>query len=152
MKTIVVCQLVSSFYSIRQHVSKHNPAWGTCFLYDFCTRTVKYVWIFRVVTCIVGHSNRRALAHRLNPQMTFISEVMTPNPTMVRMDDDAMTCLGIMVERRFRHLPVSFLHLCHDITLNALICSLTLNSVLLVERLELSQACRVVQITLLGAR
>ncbi|CAM9816683.1 unnamed protein product, partial [Sphacelaria rigidula] len=31
---------------------------------------------------------------------------MTPHPTMVRMDDSAMDCLGIMIERRFRHLPV----------------------------------------------
>lgn len=46
------------------------------------------------------------MAHRMNPATTLISEVMTPHPTLVRMDDSAMDCLGIMIERHFRHLPV----------------------------------------------
>lgn len=43
---------------------------------------------------------------KLHPATTYVAEVMTPNPTMVNVDDSAMECLGIMIERRFRHLPV----------------------------------------------
>lgn len=43
----------------------------------------------------------------MDPDVTLVSEVMTPNPTSVRTDDSAMEALGIMVERHFRHLPVS---------------------------------------------
>ncbi len=49
---------------------------------------------------------RRLLANKLDPSMTMVSEVMTPHPTIVRMTDSAMDCLGIMIEKHFRHLPV----------------------------------------------
>lgn len=42
----------------------------------------------------------------MDPDVTLVSEVMTPNPTSVRGDDSAMEALGIMVDRHFRHLPV----------------------------------------------
>lgn len=50
---------------------------------------------------------RRVVAKGLRASTTPVSEVMTANPTMVRMDDKALDCLGIMIERHFRHLPVS---------------------------------------------
>lgn len=46
------------------------------------------------------------MAKRLDFSSTLVSEVMTPHPTMVHMDDKALDCLGIMIERHFRHLPV----------------------------------------------
>ncbi|CAN0160389.1 unnamed protein product, partial [Ectocarpus sp. 6 AP-2014] len=49
---------------------------------------------------------RRVVANRLDPSSTTVSEVMTPHPTIVHMADSAMECLGIMIEKRFRHLPV----------------------------------------------
>ena len=50
---------------------------------------------------------RRVVAKRLDVSMTAVSEVMTPHPTMAHMDDSALDCLGIMIEKHFRHLPVS---------------------------------------------
>lgn len=47
------------------------------------------------------------MAKRLDASTTAVSEVMTPHPTMVHMDDSALDCLGIMIEKHFRHLPVS---------------------------------------------
>ncbi|CAM9811460.1 unnamed protein product, partial [Chrysoparadoxa australica] len=36
-----------------------------------------------------------------------VSSIMTPNPTCVSMEDSAVEALGIMVEKHFRHLPVT---------------------------------------------
>lgn len=47
------------------------------------------------------------MAKRLDPSKTLVSEAMTPHPTMVHMNDSALDCLGIMIEKHFRHLPVS---------------------------------------------
>lgn len=49
---------------------------------------------------------RRVVAVGVDPDVTAVSEVMTPNPTSVSTGDSAMEALGIMVERHFRHLPV----------------------------------------------
>ena len=46
------------------------------------------------------------MANKLDPSTTMVSEVMTPHPTIARMTDSAMDCLGIMIEKHFRHLPV----------------------------------------------
>lgn len=48
------------------------------------------------------------MAVGVDPNNTLVSEVMTPNPTSVRTDDGAMEALGVMLERHFKHLPVSF--------------------------------------------
>ena len=50
---------------------------------------------------------RRVVFANLDPSSTSVSRVMTPNPTMVSMDDSAMDALSTMVENRYRHLPVS---------------------------------------------
>lgn len=47
------------------------------------------------------------MAAGLNPKITPVREVMTANPTTVRSDGGAMEALGIMIDRHFRHLPVS---------------------------------------------
>lgn len=61
----------------------------------------------------------------MDPDVTAVSEVMTPNPTSVSTDDSAMEALGIMVERHFRHLPVR-LNIaritCQIITYNSIAC------------------------------
>jgi CBS domain-containing protein len=49
---------------------------------------------------------RRVVAKNVDPATTDVSEVMTPNPTCVKLADSAMDALMIMVENRFRHLPV----------------------------------------------
>jgi myosin heavy subunit/signal-transduction protein with cAMP-binding, CBS, and nucleotidyltransferase domain len=49
---------------------------------------------------------RRVVAKSIDPGSTSISEVMTPKPTCVHMNDPAVEALGIMVENHFRHLPV----------------------------------------------
>lgn len=54
------------------------------------------------------------VAKGLRASTTPVTEVMTANPTMVRMDDKALDCLGIMIERHFRHLPVRYFRPDHD--------------------------------------
>jgi CBS domain-containing protein len=49
---------------------------------------------------------RRVVAKNVDPATTDVSEVMTPNPTCVKLADSAMDALMVMVENRFRHLPV----------------------------------------------
>ncbi len=49
---------------------------------------------------------RRVAAKRLDPSSTLLSAVMTPNPTCVAMSDSAMDALAMMIENRYRHLPV----------------------------------------------
>jgi CBS domain-containing protein len=46
------------------------------------------------------------VAMNVDPATTDVSEVMTPNPTCVKLADSAMDALMVMVENRFRHLPV----------------------------------------------
>ena len=48
----------------------------------------------------------RAVANRVDPSASFVADVMTPNPTCVSLNDAAMDALTLMVENRFRHLPV----------------------------------------------
>jgi CBS domain-containing protein len=49
---------------------------------------------------------RRVVAKNVDPEYTSISDIMTPDPTVVATTDAAMDALTIMVENRFRHLPV----------------------------------------------
>ena len=49
---------------------------------------------------------RRLVAKELDAAVTNVSNVMTPNPTVVSVNDPAMDALSTMVENHFRHLPV----------------------------------------------
>lgn len=49
---------------------------------------------------------RRVVAVGKIPQSTRITEVMTPEFECAQASDDAYELLSIMVEQRFRHLPV----------------------------------------------
>ncbi len=49
---------------------------------------------------------RRVVAKGTNPHSN-VSTIMTSNPKCVKMEDSAMDALGVMVERHFRHLPVT---------------------------------------------
>ena len=49
---------------------------------------------------------RRVLARDIEASTTLVSSVMTKNPTFVYTSDKAMDALGIMIENRYRHLPV----------------------------------------------
>jgi CBS domain-containing protein len=48
----------------------------------------------------------RVVAAGRTPGHTAISEVMTPNPRAVQVDDSIEECLFIMHEFGFRHLPI----------------------------------------------
>lgn len=49
---------------------------------------------------------RRVIAKHINPASTAVAEVMTANPKCVDINDSAMEAMMMMVEHRFRHLPV----------------------------------------------
>lgn len=49
---------------------------------------------------------RRLVAKDLDAAGTNVAKVMTPNPTVVSVNDPAMDALSTMVENHFRHLPV----------------------------------------------
>ncbi|KAG5180370.1 myosin 29 [Tribonema minus] len=48
----------------------------------------------------------RVVAGGVDPYATSAADVMTRDPRCVGAEDSAMEALGVMVERRFRHLPV----------------------------------------------
>ena len=48
----------------------------------------------------------KVLANGLDPEVTRISEVMTPNPDCLSPNDSPNNALQIMSERGYRHLPV----------------------------------------------
>jgi CBS domain-containing protein len=48
----------------------------------------------------------RVVAQGRNPATTKVSEVMTSKPRTVSPDETVETCLGIMQELGFRHLPI----------------------------------------------
>ncbi|KAF0720636.1 Aste57867_150 [Aphanomyces stellatus] len=50
---------------------------------------------------------RRVVGKRLDPTTTLVSSVMTPQPQCVSLDDKATDALNIMLQGRFRHLPVT---------------------------------------------
>lgn len=47
------------------------------------------------------------MGQSLDPAWTPVASVMTPNPTCVKATDGALDALAIMIDRHFRHLPVS---------------------------------------------
>lgn len=49
---------------------------------------------------------RKVLAKRLDPSVVTVTEVMTRNPKSVTDEDNASHALLVMVEGKFRHLPV----------------------------------------------
>ena len=49
---------------------------------------------------------RRVVAKSVDPGATYVSDVMTADPTCVAMSDSAMDAMALMVENHFRHLPV----------------------------------------------
>lgn len=86
---------------------------------DTILRTVKLLTTKRAAaTLVVGSSGGlsgivtdkditcRVVAKDVDPSLAPTSAVMTPNPTCVSMTDSAMDALQMMVENRFRHLPV----------------------------------------------
>jgi CBS domain-containing protein len=48
----------------------------------------------------------RVVAQGRNPAMTKVSEVMTAKPRTVRPDETVESCLSLMQELGFRHLPI----------------------------------------------
>ena len=49
---------------------------------------------------------RKVIAPGLDPDTTLVSDVMTAKPQCVRATENAVDALCMMVDRRFRHLPV----------------------------------------------
>lgn len=50
---------------------------------------------------------RKVVGGSLDASRTPVADVMTPNPLWVNSTDSAMGALGTMLEKHFRHLPVS---------------------------------------------
>ena len=48
----------------------------------------------------------KVLLPGLDAKSTVIKDVMTANPMTVKLADPLEACMGLMVERTFRHLPV----------------------------------------------
>ncbi|OGD84141.1 hypothetical protein A2572_03220 [Candidatus Collierbacteria bacterium RIFOXYD1_FULL_40_9] len=48
----------------------------------------------------------KLVAQGLNPKNTKVSQIMTPNPTIVFPSYDLEVCLDLMERGHFRHLPV----------------------------------------------
>lgn len=60
---------------------------------------------------LIGIISERDMTHRvlacgLNPQATYLADVMTENPETLRADDDAHDAIELMLGRNIRHLPV----------------------------------------------
>lgn len=49
---------------------------------------------------------RKIIAEGLDPHLTQVYEIMTPNPQCVQADADAISVMATMAERSFRHMPV----------------------------------------------
>ena len=49
---------------------------------------------------------RRVLSESVDPASTKVRDVMTKKPKCVQMEDSALDALEMMVDNRFRHLPV----------------------------------------------
>jgi CBS domain-containing protein len=49
---------------------------------------------------------KRVIAGGRSPAMTRVSEVMTPHPKIVSVDESLENCMFLMREHNFRHLPV----------------------------------------------
>merc|ERR1712151_244961 len=49
---------------------------------------------------------KRVLASNSDPSSTLVSSAMTRDPTFVYTSDTAMDALGLMIDNRYRHLPV----------------------------------------------
>ena len=49
---------------------------------------------------------KRVIAGGRSPAMTKVSEVMTPHPKTVSIDESLENCMFLMREHNFRHLPV----------------------------------------------
>ena len=51
--------------------------------------------------------SRRVVAKDVDPSCTSVAEVMTPNPSFVSMTDSAREAFSMMIDNKFRHLPVA---------------------------------------------
>ena len=52
---------------------------------------------------------KRVVAEGRDPRSTCLAEVMTDNPLTVGMNEELETCIALMRQHSFRHLPV-----CHE--------------------------------------
>ena len=52
---------------------------------------------------------KRVVAEGRDPRSTCLAEVMTENPLTVGMSEELETCIALMRQHSFRHLPV-----CHE--------------------------------------
>lgn len=72
---------------------------------------------------------RRVIALDLPTEDTAVREIMTSDPATVGLDESAMDALGLMLEKRTRHLPVRnkplYRNLTHTSTVYVLIFSIS---------------------------
>lgn len=60
---------------------------------------------------LIGIVSERDITHRvlacgLNPQATYLSDVMTENPESLHPNDNCLDAVELMLNRNIRHLPV----------------------------------------------
>ena len=79
------------------------------FLLEHVHATCAPLWrqTFLPSTIHVCLNHRKVLGQSLDPARTPVASIMSPDPTWVKATDDALDALATMIERRFRHLPVS---------------------------------------------
>jgi len=49
---------------------------------------------------------RKVILKGKDSRKTLVSEIMTPDPVTVSPSDSVDSCMGLMTDNRFRHLPV----------------------------------------------
>lgn len=49
---------------------------------------------------------KRVFAKRLDADTTTLENVMTENPTSIELDDDISKAIDLMMEGRYRHMPI----------------------------------------------
>lgn len=49
---------------------------------------------------------RKVMHSEKNPQDTLVKEIMTPQVVYTNLNEEEENCLSIMMEKRFRHMPV----------------------------------------------
>lgn len=74
-----------------------------------CVMNAMFVMLCVCIYCLLHVDNditRRVLSEAVDPASTKVRDVMTKKPKCVQMEDSALDALEMMVDNRFRHLPV----------------------------------------------
>ncbi len=80
---------------------------------------------------------RKVILHGRSAADTPVRDIMTPEVLYVRPEDDTMSCMALMTERRMRHLPVmAGTHLVGLISIGDLVKNIIHEQQFIIEQLE----------------